>query len=378
MSLFSDVDCDKFPSNSPVDFRNSVPIPFDLTRGDYEVGLKDILFESLPPKQKKVTQPVKPTKVADTKGPIGDQSIDVNHKLSTRFEFEYPTRISFNGYVAAINEGIQKTAPHLGLTFQFRSIKEKAKIKVTLQESGGRWIELSEQLANLIGFKDRKITHGEHEGDLVLQSAYDDAGKPDLAELFSCHLEAKETVMKAPDWGVRNFINSWLSALEAIKVESIGIRHKITGDDVFLTVYMYVPEETMKLPVAMNNLLNLPTSYSFSGTTNIIVPKSKFEKPPLPPPPSPPPVYDPEKFLYVICDVGEDQIVGSCLVPALATLPREKDKKLIQQTFVPVSYVNSRRQLVSSIGVRITNRNLQNLSPSDVQTYCTLHFKRLQ
>jgi hypothetical protein len=137
---------------------------------------------------------------------------------------------------------------------------------------------------------------------------------------------------------------------------------------------MYTEGETMQLSPTMNELLNLKKNYIFDKSITLTVPKSNFIPSPTPPPPTPI-IVDPDKFTYVLCDLIEPQILGGSLIPALAVLPRGTNIVAVREKYNPVSFLTPRRQLVSSVTIRLVDRNLNPLPLSKETSVCTLKFQ---
>ena len=375
LTLFSDVDSDKF-TNTSTSFTNSLPFPLDLSEGRLEVGLAEIKFQSdAPPAPPSLT--ATPVTVKKSVMPIGPQDITVWEQVESIIRCTYPGRHTLSGFIGSINTEIAKEGK-LDLKFQEKVISDsKSQFTVTFKRDIKSWIQITQEFAELIGLKSLRIEEGTTTGEPVDDSIYDKLGKPDSTEFKICHFI--QTVVKTAATtgvGFDTFLDVWENAISTLKFASIGFSHSYSGDFVILEVLMYTEGEKMKLSPIMNELINQARDYIFDHTVVLTFPKSNFI--PTPTPPTPKPIFvDPNKFTYVLCDFIEPQIAGSALIPALAVLPRASTKTLVEKTFDPVYYVTPLRQVVSSVTVRIVNRNLVTLKPDEEISSCTLRFRSI-
>src|SRR3954471_9909893 len=83
----------------------------------------------------------------------------------------------------------------------------------------------------------------------------------------------------------------------------------------------------MKFSPDMNALLEFPADFVFDKNTAFLVHKKNFEPKKPVPPPNPSPVFYPDKFVYVLCDLVETQILGDRQLSALTVLLRETNTR---------------------------------------------------
>lgn len=372
ITLFSDIDSDKF-NNSSTSFTNSVPIPIDLSSGMYEIGLVEIGFES-----EAVTPVEEATHSIQLNAPIQSndipaQEIQIWWKQTVENTFNYTARKSLIGLISFINEALGKEKRFSLTIFEELLDQETIKFKVAFRLDGASWLEITPEFAQLIGFTNTTIPEGAQIGSPVDLSIYDKLGKPGNVEINVCNSQ-KVTVMTEPiPPGFEIFLDKWTEAIN-IPTASFGLLHEYSEELVFLEVIVYSDHEKMQLSPKMNQLMNLPDDYVFDHTILLSFPISNFfPNPPVPPPT--PIIIDPDKFVYISCNAVEQQVCGGSLLPVLKVLPRNKDKTFVQQRFEPVTFLPSLRQLVNSVRVCISNRNMQPLPMSNEPTYCVLSFK---
>lgn len=372
ITLFSDVHCDKF-NNTFTSFTNSLPIPIDISSGRYEVGLVEIGFQSeVVPKVKEIT-PIAPPPPTPSNDTISPQNIQIWWKETIQNLFTYADRKSLIGLISYINEALEKEKRFSLTIFEELLDREILKFKVVFRWDGDHWLEITPEFAQLIGFTDTKIPEGEHIGAPVDASIYDKLGKPGGVEINVCRYHPTTVVTKPIQPGFVDFIDKWEEAINIPQV-SFVLLYEYSGDLVFLEVNLNEGFEKMQLSPKMNQLMNLPDEYVFDHTILLSFPISNFV--PVPPVPPPTPIIvDPNKFVYISCDIVEQQVCGASLLPVLKVLPRNKDKTFVQQRFEPVTFLPSLRQLVNSVTVCISSRNMQPLPVTKESTYCILSFK---
>jgi hypothetical protein len=384
IALFSDVDQDIF-QNSSTSFVNTLPVPIDTNDGQFEIGLKELRFQSNPAPasslQSLKINNVQP--IENLKGPlVGPQPINLWVKSKAIFNFASKSHIKgYTNFITAVNIFLETTELKFEIEMAILSNIELL-IKFSLDKGNDHWIDVPEFFATMTGLDSTRIPNGNSQGKPVPLSIYETLGEPQELKIVLCHIYLDKEIMNpSKEFGFEPFLNEWANALERSSERfgsEFGLLHEYIDDNVFLEVICYDKEESMMVSFAMNRLMNLPDNYVFKGETNLIIPLSNFA--PIPPPPIPPTpiVVDPEKFVYIICSVSEAQVVGGKHVSALAVMPREENIITVSKVFESVLYTPLIRQLISSIGIKITNRNLVCLpsSKKEFPSYCLLHIRR--
>jgi len=78
-------------------------------------------------------------------------------------------------------------------------------------------------------------------------------------------------------------------------------------------------------------------------------------------------------YIHIISDLIENQFVAGSMLECFRTLPDTNGD--VFYDFAPVLYMTPKRQLVSSIGIKITDRDLNPLPASKTPTMAILHFR---
>jgi hypothetical protein len=386
VTLFSDMNQEYF-KNSTTSFTNLLPVTLDATEGQFEIGLKEVRFLSHPAPtsflQAEKVSTVQP--IENLKGPlVGPQPINLWVKSKAIFNFSSKSHIKgYTNFISAVNLFLETTELKFEIDMFILSDIELL-IKFSLDVGSDHWLEIPEFFATMTGLDSTRIPNGKSQGKPVPFSIYETLGEPQELKILLCHIYLdKELMNPSKEFGFEPFLNEWANALERSSERfgsEFGLLHEYIDDNVFLEVICYDKEESMMVSFGMNRLMNLPDNYVFKGETNLIIPLKNFE--PIIPPPTPPIpiVIDPEKFVYILCNVCEVQAIGGKHVPALTVLPREDGLKTVSKIFDSVFYTPLIRQLVRSIDIKITNRNLVCLpsADKDFPSYCVLHIRRSQ
>lgn len=376
LTFYSDVGV----GNSPTNFCNILPYPLDLSQNLYEIGIEQVQFESIPNAQvNKPPKPKPPPKSAEPKlinGPIGPQTITVWETHREPIKCLYPSRKNLKGFVSAIGEGIMKAVPQLDFKLSVREVSE-TQIQLTVKLSDNeRFLELSRQLAKMLGFSRETWRNGTTTGKVIDLSVYDEQDKPSEAIINLCKIKQTDNVqVPAPNWGYQSFVENLHNAIASETTAYIGIFTHDLSDRVYIDFIVYEVGEGFKLSSQMNALLEFEKDQVVKQNTFVIVPKKNFL--PIPPPPIPPPPFDADKFVYILCDLIEPQIVGDRQFPVLATLSRDKNKKSVSERFPSVHFLCARRQVAYLVRIQITDR-LGNPLPStpDSTSSVTLWLRR--
>jgi len=345
ITLFSDADKDKFPQNTPTQFRNSLPSSIDFTQGLHEVGLKKIVFECNPPPPLSLNSETRKEIQVQIPKPIGEQKITFKVRSAAEFNYTYLGKVDTDGFLTEINLDTEKKYPQFKCKFLINLFpkEEKTQITVVLDTKEGSWLEIPDFFSQLIGLPEH-IPAGRHTGEKVALSLYDDLGKPDKVTLTYCEFQmVDEQTQPAPEFGFEPFIKIWAKAVDDAGA-TIGLLHHYYKDQVNLQINIYEPGETMKLSPVLNLMMNLPSSFEIKSDLHVTFPASNFLPDPIPPTPPTPYIIDSDSYIHILCDIVEEQRVGGSLLPWLTTLKMEKEKSLVQKDFESVSYVPLRKQ----------------------------------
>lgn len=277
-----------------------------LTSSLLEFGLSEIRFESpapvIPPKPN--VNPV-PAVIPDK---IETESITLQKETNAIFNFHYPPRVGINGFISAINIGLEKEGrnPELRLIFLMEVVdKDTMKVEIEFTNTHGYFIELPKDFVKCIGFDTTIFPAGTYKGrPFKFVGCYDEMGRPDKLTIHAFRWITTTAVVKSHDkTDFESLLSEILTGLESTEFK-IGIIHEEIGKVIFVEVVFYEPKIKMQLSPHKNKLLGLSPDYVFTKTQLINVPRNNF---PIHPPAVDPSFSDPNvnSFLYKLSKRGE-------------------------------------------------------------------------
>lgn len=380
VSLFSDNSFEYFPNNNSSLFQNKLFTPITFSDGLFEIGLCQITYHE--PSVKPIT-PTPPSPVSPKKFDLffpntGDNVVTVY----TYSEAEFHIKKISSGDMSAFNVHMNNIFIEFKVPARFTEIydgQDEPTMKLYWNDAT-RTFRIQQDIADALGFDQLDFTMGEYKAKRRRNpQPYLDLPN-DHTFVFICWkwIPTTVNVVEPSKYEFEYLLHAIIDALDSHDHE-IGLIQSKSGDILF--VKLKDPRKQIKFSKKINSILGVDENYIFSQlSTTLYLPKETIAigQPDDIIVPDQNPITN-RNQIYVICNVIENQFVGSTSLPVLRILQRTNQTNVeISNIFTPVFYMTLKDSHVSYIQLSLINEKFELLEKTSFPTTAILHVRKKQ